>query len=127
MVPFCTLLALTACRSAAETADKPQPAAQPAAHTAPTALPGMTMLPDGSYIPNLNGVKEAMVWKGEDFSPIKGIQANDQGVEWWVHENGMMSTTVVLEGTVNGVAGRYPALQIARPLRGTKEEQKPKR
>ena len=87
----------------------------------------MTMLPDGTYLPNLNGVKIAVVWKGREFSPIKGIRANDQGVDWWVHENGMMSTTVIVEGTVDGIVVKQATLQIAWPLRRPKEGQKPKR
>ncbi len=84
----------------------------------------MTKLPDGSYIPNLNGVKEPMVWTGADFSPITGISVTEQGVEWWVHENGIQSTTAMVEGTVNGVTRRQAVLYVARPLAGENRKQK---
>jgi len=119
---------------AANAAEEPQPATlgtdRDAERVMPTVMTGdalppkpqqnprdislMTKLPDGSYIPNLNGVREPMTWSGP-FSPIVGIRRTDLGVDWWVHENGMQSTVFIAEGTANGVPVRHPMLQIAVP------------
>ena len=85
----------------------------------PVDISLMTKLPDGSYIPNLNGVREPGLWTGRPFSPIVGIRRNDQGVDWWVHENGMQSTITYVDGTRNGVPVREVAMQVAFPLEKT--------
>ena len=85
----------------------------------PRDTSGMTRLPDGSYIPNLNGVRIPMVWSRPGFSPIVGIRRTDRGVDWWVHENGTQSTTVVTDAFINGVWVRQPGLQVAVPLAKT--------
>ena len=77
----------------------------------------MTKLPDGSYIPNLNGVRVPMTWHSTTgFSPIVGIRRSDLGRDWWVHENGSQSTIFIGEGTRNGIPFREPVLQVANVL-----------
>ena len=92
------------------TGDTPPP--KPQQNPRDTSL--MTKLPDGSYIRNLNGVREPMTWSGP-FSPIVGIRRTDIGVDWWVHENGMQSTVIIVAGTINGVPVRQAMLNIAFP------------
>ncbi len=88
----------------------------PKPQDSPRDISAMMRLPDGTYIPNLNGVQVPMAWSRAAFSPIVGIRRSDLGVDWWVHENGTLSTTVVSEGIINGVRARQAALQIAVPL-----------
>lgn len=75
----------------------------------------MTRLPDGTYVPNLNGVRQPMSWTGQ-FSPIVSINRTDVGVDWWVHENGLQSTVLILEGTMKGVPVREATLLQAFPM-----------
>ena len=121
LVSLWALLAMAACRSTPEGTPGPGPESRPAAQM---KVDGMLRLPDGSFIPNLNGVTEPMVWTYPgDFSPITAIRASDKGVEWWVHENGMLSTTLVVEGTFSGKPIKTPVLQVAVPAKP--KEQKP--
>ena len=56
-------------------------------------------LPDGSYVPALNGVATAVSWGKRAFSPIVGRNVTAQGVEWYVHEDGSQSTTIRVTGS----------------------------
>ncbi len=54
-------------------------------------------LPDGSYLPLLNGVPRASPisraeWLGP-VPPVVGKQVDAEGVEWWVHADGSSTTT----------------------------------
>ncbi len=75
----------------------------------------MTRLPDGTYIPNLNGVRVPLTWACGVFSPIVRVERNNLGVDWWVHENGMQSTTEIVDGIFNGVRGRRAMIRYAVP------------
>jgi hypothetical protein len=65
----------------------------------PEAGAGMLRMPDGSFVPPLNGVVNppAAQWT-DPFSPIVGIRrSNDAGaIEWYVHADGTMTTTIML-------------------------------
>lgn len=96
-------------------APRPSPAttAPPAAAPAPvpvTADPGKTpppaaaaehrfelQLPDGSYVPALNGAVGAAplarFWGNWPWSPITGTMRSDAGVDWYTHADGSRSTT----------------------------------
>lgn len=55
-------------------------------------------LPDGTFVATLNGATNAKpiaeFWGSQiPWSPIVGIELNDQGVAWYRHENGSYSTT----------------------------------
>lgn len=101
-----------------------RPAPEPQQNPRDTSL--MTRLPDGSYIPNLNGVRQPMSWNGQ-FSPIVRINRTDTGVDWWVHENGLHSTVYMVEGTRRGVPVREAALLKAFPLPARPTYQPPKK
>ena len=53
-------------------------------------------LPNGEFVPTLNGVVDApaMTWPVEvPFSPIIGTERDPRGQEWYVHASGARSTT----------------------------------
>jgi len=55
-------------------------------------------LPDGTFVAALNGATDAaplqQFWGSQvPWSPIVGVERNDQGVDWYRHENGSYSTT----------------------------------
>ncbi len=57
---------------------------------------GSLRLPDGSYVPNLNGVSDQMVLNWPErvpFSPIVGRVTDNFGIERYLHEDGSQSTT----------------------------------
>lgn len=59
------------------------------------------LLPDGTRVPMLNGATDAPplaeYWgSAVPWSPIVGIERNDQGVDWYRHQNGSWSTTQVV-------------------------------
>ena len=87
----------------------------PKAQQNPRDISTKTSLPDGTYIPNLNGVRVPLTCSGGVFSPIVSIRRTDLGVAWWIHENGMMSTTEIVDGIFNGVPGRRPMIRYAVP------------
>lgn len=71
------------------------------APTAPVAAPvdrkRELLLPDGSYVPALNGAEDAApiatYWGPFPWSPIIGIETNSQGLDWYKHKDGSYSTT----------------------------------
>lgn len=61
----------------------------------PADLGAYVALPDGTFAPALNGVRDApaMLWTADEpFAPIVGKETN-QGVEWYAHADGSKSTT----------------------------------
>jgi hypothetical protein len=65
----------------------------------PGAGAGMLRMPDGSFVPPLNGAVNppAAQWT-DPFSPIVGTRrGNEAGaIEWYVHADGTMTTTIML-------------------------------
>ena len=102
-------------------ADKlPQPEAVQQLKAAPIPVAdvpdrnGKILLPDGTFVPALNGVETAVQWGKRSFSPIVGRNLTDTGVEWYVHEDGSQSTTVQVRGEGPGAAGIASALVVGR-------------
>lgn len=55
-------------------------------------------LPDGTFVAALNGATDPaplkQYWGSQvPWSPIVGVERNDQGVDWYRHANGSYSTT----------------------------------
>lgn len=73
--------------------------AAPAANgPAPAAAPSRELLlPDGTTMPTLNGATDAeplaTYWGPFPWSPIVGVERNDQGLDWYRHADGSYSTT----------------------------------
>lgn len=70
----------------------------PAAAATPADRSRQLELPDGTFVPSLNGAVGAAPlaqhWGSQiPWSPIVGIENNDQGVDWYRHANGSYSTT----------------------------------
>lgn len=55
------------------------------------------LLPDGTTVPTLNGAVDAeplaTFWGPFPWSPIVGVERNDQGLDWYKHADGSYSTT----------------------------------
>jgi hypothetical protein len=68
---------------------KPQPAEK-------TPEDRRLRMPDGSFVPTLNGVVHpaAIVWGDLPYSPIVSIQ-KDPTVDWYVHADGTKTTTMM--------------------------------
>lgn len=69
----------------------------------PTNLKKGVKLPDGSYLPLLNGVKFAQpvqrsTWDGP-ITPVVGKITDQEGIEYWVHADGSTTTTRFMETT----------------------------
>lgn len=65
---------------------------------APPAAPSRDLLlPDGTTMPTLNGATDAeplaTYWGPFPWSPIVGVERNDQGLDWYRHADGSYSTT----------------------------------
>jgi hypothetical protein len=75
--------------------------AKPAAAPPPPAIAvdrqRQLLLPDGTYVPALNGAEDAepiaTYWGPFPWSPIVGIETNSQGLDWYKHKDGSYSTT----------------------------------
>lgn len=82
---------------------------------APQDQPRMVKLPNGEYVPALNGAVNAppMEWPADQpFSPIIGRYRTTE-LEWYVHADGTKSTTQMSYRTD---LGRYDAVTtVARP------------
>ncbi|MBK8097234.1 MAG: hypothetical protein IPK26_09005 [Planctomycetes bacterium] len=68
----------------------------PPAAAAPT--PGHVAFPDGTFFPLLNGavgIDKVLYHPSQPFTKIVGKMRDPQGREWYVHENGMRTTTYV--------------------------------
>jgi hypothetical protein len=81
-----------------------QPAPQPIRPAAPPTrnpvnVSQMVLLPDGTYIPTINGVENPtrMPWPaGRPWSPIVGTQRGQDGLDWFVHADGARSQVRML-------------------------------
>lgn len=96
------------------------PSAAAPAPTTPTATAPapLWLLPDGTKVAMLNGATDAPplaeYWGSSvPWSPIVGIERNDQGVDWYRHQNGSYSTTQVVW---RSDLGRHMAMtRVAHP------------
>ena len=90
--------------------------------------PGATSLalPDGTFVPLLNGVREAPAggWWPADrpWSPIVSKERYADGAEWYVHADGCKSTTIMVwrsdlnrEDPAVNLAIPVPALPVRPP------------
>lgn len=82
-------------------------AVAPAAAPLPPATPpaAQVTFPDGSTLPALNGVTEPIVlqWGNRPYSPVVAKIADEQGVEWYRHQDGSWSTTRMVQDRVRGI------------------------
>ncbi len=77
----------------------------PVPELSPPSLEQTLRLPDGSYVPTLNGVPGSQsllqawrgTWGSTPFSPIVSKRVDQKGNEWYVHENGGQSSTLMSE------------------------------
>jgi hypothetical protein len=76
--------------------DRPAPSA-PSGGRADDEARALLLLPDGSTVPTLNGALDAeplaTFWGPFPWSPIVGVERNDQGIDWYKHADGSYSTT----------------------------------
>ena len=93
----------------------------PVGRTAAPAKPGRSHeleLPDGTFVPALNGATDPAplreYWGAEvPWSPIVGVERNDQGLDWYRHANGSYSTTqMVWRSDLKGYA---PMTRVGHP------------
>jgi hypothetical protein len=84
----------------------PPPASQDSAEPAT----GYVLLPDGSYLPALNGVKATTKWGSGPFPGIKARFRHTDGNEWYLLNDGRKMTTVYDVGTIRGVTERRALL-----------------
>ena len=85
--------------------------------SAPAAI-AETTFADGSKLPALNGVTMAltMPWPGGGpFSPVLEVITH-QGQQWYRHEDGSMSTTVVARDEVSGKPVTVPMCCRPEPV-----------
>jgi hypothetical protein len=94
--------AVAAVAGEAQHRDVAAPAAPaPVGRGAPAAKPDHSHeleLPDGTFVAALNGAVDPaplqQFWGSQvPWSPIVGVERNDQGVDWYHHANGSYSTT----------------------------------
>lgn len=77
----------------------PAPLPQPVLRTPEQAgipLADCILYPDGTRLPPLNGVKKApqlSFHRNQPFTRVVDIERDARGREWYVHENGVRSTT----------------------------------
>lgn len=92
--------------------------APPAWPAAAADAPATLLLPDGTQVPALNGAHGvpplSVAWpRGVPYAGIVGVERSDAGVDWYVHGNGIRSTT---ELRWREDLGRYDALtRIGQP------------
>lgn len=84
---------------------------------------GMLPLPDGTYVPALNGVRNPAVipWTSDrPYSPIVGRKWEhwkDQGmVELYIHADGSRTTTLIQDVLREGRISREPVTIVQHPL-----------
>lgn len=95
----------------------PPPAPPPEAPARP-----MARYPDGTEMPLLNGVQEAvgMNWSGE-FSPVAEKVTDQNGIQWYRHRDGSWSTTLMLMDEAKGErVGASLVYQSGGPPRPTR-------
>ena len=116
--PLPPVAAPAAAPAAAATAPDPQCATPAPADAGAAAHQRELQLPDGSYVPALNGAEGApplrLFWEaGRPWSPIVGVARSELGVDWYVHADGSRSTT---EMKWRSDLGRLDALtRVAHP------------
>ncbi len=104
--PAPTATAATTAAPRADEAAAAQPAVGSPVHRAPAAPTPQSrpaapsrdlLLPDGTTVPTLNGAVDAeplaTYWGPFPWSPIVGVERNDQGLDWYRHADGSYSTT----------------------------------
>lgn len=97
-----------------QAATPPQAPATPA----PGLRAGQIRLPDGSFLPNLNGVRQAITWTRKEVTPVVDRVVDPQsGIEWYVHADGLYSTTVMVEKQTPQGVTQQAVLSYARPER----------
>ena len=76
----------------------------------------LVRLPNGDYVPSLNGVIDAPAMRWPDDRPyaqVIGKERDGRGQEWYVHADGSKSTTT---SVYRSDLGRYDATsQVANP------------
>ncbi len=89
----------------------------------PADLSAYVKLPDGTFAPALNGVRNApaMAWPEDvPFAPIVGKEKTHGGVEWYVHADGSKSTTTKI---FRKDLGRDdPITQVATPRKQSRKQ-----
>lgn len=79
---------------------------------------GWIAFPDGSALPPLNGVpalNKPLNWpEGHPFTPVKGKVRLGDGREWYLHENGMHSTTLFWDVEDGQGRSRREAIGLVR-------------
>jgi hypothetical protein len=117
-MPLPPIAAPASAPAAAVTAPDPETAVPAPAGTGVSAHRRELLLPDGSYVPALNGAEGApplrLFWEaGRPWSAIVGVARSDAGVDWYVHADGSRSTT---EMKWRSDLGRLDALtRVAHP------------
>ena len=80
------------------------PVSAPVTKVVPQAAPAdrsrQLELPDGTFVPTLNGAVDAEplknYWGVWPWSPIVGVERSSAGVDWYQHADGSYSTTQML-------------------------------
>jgi hypothetical protein len=110
--------------AAADAPSAPEAVATAGAVMPPAAAdrpaPAGLLLPDGTSVPALNGAVAppplARALGNRAFAPIVGIERSTAGIDWYVHADGVRSTT---EMRWRADLGRYDALtRLALPVAG---------
>lgn len=99
-----------------------QPA--PQASKAPPAS-GSLLLPDGTYLPTLNGVDAdlKLTWPSHlPFSPVVGRVVDSQGIERYLHADGSQSTTQMIYRSDLGRADAAVLVSTPRPAAPLKQD-----
>lgn len=86
-------------------------------------------LPDGSFVPTLNGALDAAplqrYWSAQrPWSPIVGVERSEAGIDWYRHADGSYSTTQMVwrsdlgrEDAMTRVAHPGPEVAATAPMR----------
>ena len=75
-------------------------------------------MPDGKYLPALNGVLNppALTWPtGRPYSPVVGTERDTRGDEWYVHADGSKSTMTMIQMNRQGRMSDEPVSYVATP------------
>lgn len=95
----------------------PAQAELPLPPTSTTAQTGYTGYPDGTWLPPLNGAKATVkhvFHANTPFTKVVGRLRDTNGREWYVHENGVRSTTYV--DSTGRTIGMIEAPAAAKPI-----------
>lgn len=75
-------------------------------------------MPDGKYLPALNGVLNppALTWPtGRPYSPVVGTERDTRGDDWYVHADGSKSTMKMIQMNRQGRISVEPVSYVANP------------